>query len=111
MSILLMVLLGQFVFAVIVIFVLKSLLDKELMMAAIEHFESCKSSPELKEITIRTASNVSDEFKSQLESVKQRKFVQSNLIFQEDASLKGGVIITVGDIQLDFSLLSRLKHF
>jgi F0F1-type ATP synthase delta subunit len=108
---LLMLFFGQCVIAVVVIFVLKKLLDKELMMAALERFESCKTSPEIKEIAVHSASTISDEFKSHFESIKQRKFAQANLNFQENADLKGGVVIAVGDLLLDFSLSSRLQNF
>jgi len=60
---------------------------------------------------VRSAVAVSDEFKRHFESIRQRKFVQANLNFQEDAALKGGVVITVGELLLDFSLLSRLQNF
>ena len=108
---LLIVFLGQCVFAVVVIFVLKKLLDKELTGAALEKFESCKQSPDIKEIIVRSASSLDDEFKRRLESVRQRKFSQANLNFQQDAALKGGVVIVVGDLFLDFSLSNRLQNF
>ena len=81
------------------------------MNAALEKFESCKISPEIKEITVRLASGVTDEFKSYLESVRKRKMPQASLDFQEDASLKGGVVIVMGELILDFSLSSRLQNF
>lgn len=111
MGVLLMIFIGQCVFALVVIFVLKRLLDKELMKAAFEKFESCKISPEVKEIAVRSASAISDEYKAHLESIRQRKFAHANLNFQEDKALKGGVVIAMGDLLLDFSLLSRLQHF
>ena len=60
---------------------------------------------------MRSSGSVNDEFKSYFESVQKRKFSQANLNFQEDAALKGGVVIVVGDALLDFSLASRLKQF
>jgi len=111
MTTLLMMILGQCVFAFIVIFILKKLLDKELMSAALEQFESCKISPDVKEIAVYSATSVSDEFKSYLESVRRRKMPQANLNFKENAELKGGIVIAVGDLLLDFSLSSRLQHF
>ena len=54
---------------------------------------------------------LNDEFKSYLESIRKRKFVQANLDFKENADLKGGVVIALGDLLLDFSLSSRLQHF
>src|ERR1700733_8195173 len=109
MFILLMIFFGQCVIAVIVIFVLKRLLDKELMRAALEKFESCKISSDIKEITILSASKVDDKLQSQFESIRKRKFAQTKLNFQENAGLKGGVVIALGDLLLDFSLSSRLQ--
>jgi len=60
---------------------------------------------------VSSASTVSDEFQRQLESIRKRKFIQAKFDFQEDAGLKGGVVIAIGDVLLDFSLRSRLKHF
>ena len=111
MYIFLILFLVQCVFAVVVILVLKKFLDKELMMAALEKFESCKASSDIQEIIVHSASQVNDEFKRQLESIRKRKFVQAKLNFQENAVLKGGVVITLGDVLLDFSLSSRLKNF
>ncbi len=110
MHTLLLVLFGQCVFAVVVIFVLKGFLEKELMMAALEKFESCKFSPDIREVAVRTASSIGDEFKGHIEAIKQRKMPQANLNFQKDTALKGGVIIAVGDLLLDFSFRSRLQH-
>jgi F0F1-type ATP synthase delta subunit len=106
-----MLFLGQCVFATIVVFVLKGFLDKELVRAALENFESCKTSSDIKEIAVRSASSISDEFKGQFESIRRRKFAQAHLDFQEDSALKGGIVIAVGDLLLDFSLTSRLKNF
>jgi F0F1-type ATP synthase delta subunit len=111
MFILLMVFLGQCVFAVAVIFVLKKLLDRELIRAALEKFEACKTPPDIKEITVLSAAGIGEEFKGHLESIRQRKMPQANLNFRENAALKGGIVIAMGDILLDFSLLSRLEHF
>jgi F0F1-type ATP synthase delta subunit len=108
---LLILFLVQCAFAVVVILVLKRLLDKELMNAALEKFESCKSSSEVIEITVLSASRMNEEFKSRLESVRKRKFVQARLNFKEDPGLKGGLAIALGDVLLDFSLQSRLQNF
>jgi len=111
MNTLLWVILGQCVFVVAVVFVLKGLLDKELLRAALEKFESCKVPEEIKEITVLSAKNISDEYKSHLESVRKRKMPQASLKYMENADLKGGVVIAAGDLFLDFSLSSRLQNF
>jgi len=111
MFIFLMLFLGQCVFAGIVILVLKKSLEKELIKAALEEFESCKISSEIKEIAVYSAAGINDEFKIHFEAIRKRKFSQANFNFKENAALKGGVVIAIGDLLLDFSLTSRLEHF
>ena len=94
----------QCIFTILVIFILKKCWDKELIQAALEKFETCEVSAQIKEIDVRSASKISEAFKSQIESIRQRKFAQANLNIQEDPSLKGGIVITVGNLSLDFSL-------
>ena len=84
---------------------------RPLRVTALEKFESCKITPDIKEIAVYSASGISDEFKYQLESIRKRKFAQTDLNFKENAALKGGIVIAMGDILLDFSLSSRLQHF
>jgi len=111
MTTLLILLLVQCLLAIGVVFVLKKILDRELIEVALENLEACKTSPDVKEIIVRLPSAVSDEIKSHLESIRKRKFIQANLNIQEDRALKGGMVIAVGDVLLDFSLSSRLQHF
>ena len=105
------VLFGQCVFVFVVIFVLKIILDKELINAALEKFESAPSSEDLKEILVYSAVNLSDEIKSRLEIVRRRKFVGANFNFLQNAELKGGIVISMNDTLLDFSLTTRLQQF
>jgi F0F1-type ATP synthase delta subunit len=111
MLIFLFIFLGQCVFVAVVVFVLKRLLDKELMMAALEKFESCKVSSDIKEITVLSASRINDEFRHRLESIRKRKFAGAKLDFRENLELKGGIVIAMGDVLLDFSVQSRLQNF
>ena len=110
MSIVFILFLGQCVFAVVAVLVLKKLLDKELMTSALEKFESCKISAEIKAIAVRSAAGVGREFIEHLEYLKRRKCPQAILNFEKDAALKGGVVIVAGEHLLDFSLSSRLQH-
>ncbi len=111
MGILLWIILGQCVFAGAVVIILKKLLDKELMRAALEKLEYEKIPQDVNAITVRFSCRLHDEFKDHLESIRKRRFPQTNVIWQQDASLKGGVVIIAGEQLLDFSLDNRLKHF
>jgi len=86
-------------------------LNKELIKAAFEKLESCKIPSDIKEISVFSASTISDEFISHLESIRQRRFNQANVNFLQNAELKGGIVIAAGDLLLDFSLASRLQQF
>jgi len=111
MQTLLWVLLGQIIFAVIVIVVLKKLLEKELIHAALEKFETSKVTEEIKVITITSASVINDELKGYFQTIQKRRMPQAVLNFELNPSLKGGVVITEGDVVLDFSLSNRLENF
>ena len=109
MSIILVFFLGQCLFALGVVFVLKKLLDRELMGAALEQLETCKIPPDTRQIVVRLCSPASNEFKNHLESIRQRKFARANVDFRREAGLKGGVIIEAEGCSLDFSLAGRLR--
>ncbi len=111
MPTILIIFLIQVVFVLAVIFVLKRLLDRELMNSALEKFESCKSSDQIKEITVFSCSTVNKEFRYRFESVSKRRFPQAQLKYRIEAGLKGGVVLCVGEDLLDFSLRCRLQNF
>ena len=111
MGILLIIFFIQCVIAVVAIFILKKLLDKELMEAALEKLESCKASEEVKEISVHSATEINPEYKSRIQSVCKRKFAQARLDILLDPLLKGGVVIKAGEYSLDFSLSNRLQNF
>ena len=101
----------QTAIAVIVVFVLKKLLDKELIESALEKFTSLKSSEDITRLEVRYASPLNPMVQQRLKSLAQRKFTKVNMTWQEDKSLKGGVVIVVGDETFDFSITNRLQHF
>jgi F0F1-type ATP synthase delta subunit len=109
MRILLGFFLAQGLVAAAVIFVLKRVLDKELMKAALEQLESGQIPSATGEIVVRFSAPVSDEFKNHLESIRRRRFTGAKVDFRRDAGLKGGVVIEAGEILLDFSLAGRLR--
>ena len=100
----------QVVIAGVVIFILKRLLDKELVEAALEKLQGLSAGDIAGEIVLRV--NRPD-FKVQgrFEDLVRRRFPAAQLIVQEDAGLKGGVVLIVAGQTLDFSITSRLKGF
>ena len=101
----------QLVIAAVVAFVLKRLLDRELEKAAIEKFSSLKPMQGVKTITVNYASPLPSSVEQELTALAKRKFVDSKITFEQEATLKGGLIIKVADEILDFSLANRLEHF
>ena len=100
----------QVLVAGIVIFILKRLLDKELIEAALEKLQGLHAPENVGDIIVRLGRS---DFQAQgrFEELTRRRFPRAKLSVEEDAALKGGVIITIGDQTLDFSVASRLKGF
>ncbi|MBF0511367.1 MAG: F0F1 ATP synthase subunit delta [Candidatus Omnitrophica bacterium] len=107
----LILVLVQVIFALIVIAVLKKHLSKELMRACLEAFESSKMLEEIKEIKVLTAGPLNIEAKGHLERIRQRKFSQALFSYHENREIQGGIVIAAGEVFLDFSLTSRMRHF
>ena len=100
----------QLTIALVIIFVLKRLLDRELEKAAIEKLMSLKANADVKVVNIYHAKpltlNVEEEFKS----LVKNKFVGSEIVFERISNLRGGLIIKAADEVLDFSVSSRLEN-
>ena len=102
----------QLAIAVIVFFVLKKLLDRELIALALERFERFKSEENahnINEILVITHRPLNALLKKRLARLVEQKFKQTPLVFKEQGKIKGGMVIQMGEHVVDFSLLSRLK--
>ncbi len=98
----------QLLIAGVVIFVLKRLLDRELMLTALEKLDSLEP---VKEITVKYAGHLSDAIRSKIQSILRRKTEGIKVIFIESSELKGGLVIEAEGVVFDFSLAGRLKNF
>jgi F0F1-type ATP synthase delta subunit len=106
------ILLLQLIAASVVVFVLKLILEHELLVYALEHLEGYKpkAGGEAKEVTVLVGRALSDKMMSRLNKVTKAKFphVEASIIVSKE--IGGGLVAQVdGDI-LDFSLTGRLKH-
>ena len=101
----------QTAIAVAVVLVLKKLLNKELIESALEKFTSLKTSPDTTRLEIHYAAPLNPAFQERFKLLAQRKFTHVALVWQEDKSLKGGVVLIVGNETFDFSITNRLRHF
>src|SRR5690348_1946037 len=93
----------QLVIAVTVILVLKKLLDRELVDAALEKLESYKPADGIKQVSVRLA-KANEMINHRLQSVCRKKFAQAQLQMEQDPAIKGGLIIELDGDVLDFSM-------
>jgi F0F1-type ATP synthase delta subunit len=103
----------QVVSALIVIFVLKKLLDRELIESALEQFEvlKCQEDPvQLKNINVVGHKAMSGEVESRFKHIAARRFKEIPIKFSTDPSLKGGVLVLIGGTKIDCSLSDRLER-
>lgn len=101
----------QVIIAAVVIFVLKRLLDKELVQAALEKLQGADIPTGDPQVDVRFCPPLSPEVKARVQSVVRHKSPAAKVVFSEDPSLKGGLVITVAGVVMDFSMTGRLKNF
>ena len=111
MILLFLIIILQLVIAVIVFFVLKGLLDRELKKVAIEKFLSLKVISGIDSIYVYYAGDLALKFKEELTVLAKSKFTDSKNIFEQNQILKGGLVIVVAQEVLVFSVSSRLENF
>lgn len=114
-SFLLKVFLFQAVVIAIIVFILKALLDKQLVESAVHKFETVNPSsfePDLAQVIVITANGaLNEQLKVRLDESLSKKFNRSiNVVIQKDKRIKGGIIIKSQKLLIDNSLLSRLKE-
>ena len=103
----------QVVLALVVIFVLKKLLDRELVESALEQFEVLKYDGDpsvIKTIAVTARKPLGAEIQSRFKSIAARRFKGMSIDFSTDAELKGGVKVVIGKMQIDCSLNDRLER-
>ena len=99
----------QLLIAAAVIFILKRLLDKELAEAALEKFQGLEAR-DIAAISIRLGRQ-DLHLRSRFEELARRRFPGARLTIEDDAALKGGVLIIIGEQVLDYSVADRLRNF
>lgn len=110
---LLKVLLLQGVAFALIIFILKKILDRNLMrmaMGDLEFLDTQGIPPSTKEISVTSHQNLKEKTKQQITHIIQRKFPQGvKVVFNTDGNLRGGMVIKVDRTCIDCSLLERLR--
>ena len=97
--------------ALIVMFVLKKYLDRELIDVALERFETLKYQgdlAQLKEILVVSHRPLNEFVQARIKAVADKRFKGVALNLSTDTALKGGVMIVVGAVVIDNSTRQRL---
>ncbi len=111
-NIVLKVILLQVVMAALVLFLMKKLLERELLGVALEQIAGAplEHGVIVNEVVVVAAGRFSGDDEFRLRGVIRDRFPQARVLIGRDASLGGGLIIRMGDHVLDHSLWTRLKQ-
>ena len=112
--ILLQVFILQIIVGTIVVFVLKKVLDHQLVELAIKTFKYVKLEPDdlkLGSILVKSPFKVSQKTQNQILELAEKNFGRPmSIVIKKDRSLKGGMIIYLNSLIIDYSLVGRLKE-
>lgn len=103
------VLLLQCVIAVVVIIVLKYLLDRELVEAAMEKLYT-RARGNSDSVEVISATPLNEKVCGRIKDLITRKSPDTKVTFIQDVAIKGGIIIRFHDEEINFSLEDRLKN-
>ncbi|NTV28539.1 MAG: F0F1 ATP synthase subunit delta [Candidatus Omnitrophica bacterium] len=106
------VLILQVLAAIVVGYVLKRLMDRELMLAALERVEMFAPAgvgDEAEKVVIVSAGPMPAEQRARFVAILKDKLPHAEIEFLENADLRGGVVIEIAGEVLDFSLVTRLQ--
>ncbi len=101
----------QIVIVAVVVVVLKRLLDKELIDAALERMIHAGIPEGVSTVVVKSSGTLNDVVKARVGQALRSRSSTVEIIFQQDASIKGGLIVEMGTQVLDFSIANRLKNF
>ena len=108
--IVLVIVLIQLVAATVILTVLWGLLKRELVQAALAFLEQSAVRTEIVEVAVVTAGGFSFETESRLRALLAAKFPSATVNLVVNNDIRGGLVIQAGDLLLDYSLLTRIKH-
>ena len=111
-GIIFLVLALQIVFALIVVVFLKKYLDRELIEAALEHFEGLRYQgdlTQLKEISVVSHKALNESVQSRIKNIAAKRFRGIPLNFSTNEALGGGILIVVGQNIINNSTRHRLN--
>ncbi|HOW34796.1 MAG TPA: F0F1 ATP synthase subunit delta [Candidatus Omnitrophota bacterium] len=110
----LMIFLFQVVLALVIVWILKVLLNRQLIEITVRSFEMADSScleQDTNEITVIAYGKISEDIKQRISDAFYKKTRRTaNLIVMQDKAIKGGIVIKQKKIIADGSLHDRLKR-
>ncbi len=108
------VILAQLLVITIIVFILKKILDTMLLELAIKKFTFSEFAIKLdnsQQVIIICHKEPRSSWKEMFLKLAQKKLGQNTqMIFQNDKKILGGIIIQYGNLIIDCSLLTRLKQ-
>ena len=111
---LLQIFLFQILIFGIIVFVLYKLLNRNLIEGAVHQFEVMASrhlDPDLKKVTVICYKNVSEKNINRILRAAEKNLARKiEIEIEMNKRLKGGLIIRVKDVELNFSLMNRLRE-
>ena len=104
----------QLAVAAVVVFVLKKMLDHQLVEIAVKKFEACKLGAEdqkLNGIIVLATAPLKPSVQERLSQSAEKKFNrQMQLFVKKDKTLRGGIVIKLHSIVIDYSVTGRLRE-
>ena len=103
----------QIIVISIIIFVLIKILDYQLRESAVHQFEVMFAKEldfNLKEIVVVVCKTLSPRIKTRIQTAVSKKLGREiPLIIKQNKNIKGGLIIQLNELILDYSLIGRLR--
>ena len=104
----------QIIVAGIIIFILRKILNRQLIDLAINKLEILKVETigeDLKEVVVVVCGGLSQATQERIAYIVSKKLNRKiNVVTAQDKKIKGGIIIKLKNGNIDYSLISRLKE-
>jgi len=104
----------QLAVALVVVFILKKILEYQLIEIGVKRFENYKLNPEdqkLNGIIVLAKSGLKPSIQTRLNKIAEEKFKRPMQLFvKKDKTLRGGIVIKLNSIVIDYSVTGRLRE-
>ncbi|MBF0593828.1 MAG: F0F1 ATP synthase subunit delta [Candidatus Omnitrophica bacterium] len=100
----------QIILAAGVLFVLWEILKRELVQEGLRAIEQSEVRFDIADVSVITAWQLSSVEENRMRAAVQRQFPSAEVVFVVNVDIMGGLVVKAGDLILDHSLLTRMKH-